>query len=458
MRDFNEAQAMLCLAALSYRGFHGVGVGELHVARMRQALARGFETLSPGSPRYEVVWGPVAYRTAFSTFDDAVVYVARRLNGPAQYVVAIRGTNPISAFDWIFGDFWSGWQVAWPYGSKAHDGAAKISLSTALGLSIIQHMRSAAPPSDAAADVWRQLASDPGRQLLDAATRHLAPLGDAMARRMRGAAAKVRAGLDAIGDAGERFVDPVIDRRLSSMAQAWRDDRRSEVVHAVFDALSTVGDEQSPNILRLLHGGVRLRGELATGPNLTAFLRAALEHAGGPVDVVITGHSKGGALAPTVALWLAETRGTQGVAPHEQWDPHQRSTVRCYAFAGPTAGNEAFAAHSNEIIGPQTHRIYNRLDLVPRAWVPKDLRAIKGLYVGVREIDLVNTLVEEVAGQIADLRYCQVGDHVTELPGTIDRTRSDFFDQVIHQHLEGYLRGLDLGGLVNTATFFSPLS
>lgn len=165
---------MLSLAVLSYRGFEDVGQGVFHVERLRQALRRGFRDLSPNPSEWDLAWGPVAYRAAFSAFDDSVVYVARRRAAVDQYVIAIRGTNPVSAFDWILGDFWSAQMLAWPHGAAPAE--AQISLSTALGLSIIQHMRSPAPASDAVTHLWRRLESDLGHTLRDAAANLLRPI------------------------------------------------------------------------------------------------------------------------------------------------------------------------------------------------------------------------------------------------------------------------------------------
>ena len=71
---------------------------------------------------------------------EAVMYVAQNLRKPTTFVVAIRGTNPISLSDWISGDLLATETVPWPYGSQS--AGADISLSTALGLSILQHLRS----------------------------------------------------------------------------------------------------------------------------------------------------------------------------------------------------------------------------------------------------------------------------------------------------------------------------
>src|SRR5258706_458728 len=56
----------------------------------------------------------------------------------ARYVVAIRGTNPVSAFDWLFGDFWACQVMQWPFTTEP----AAVSLSSALGLAVLQRLRS----------------------------------------------------------------------------------------------------------------------------------------------------------------------------------------------------------------------------------------------------------------------------------------------------------------------------
>ena len=72
-------------------------------------------------------------------------------------------------------------------------------------------------------------------------------------------------------------------------------------------------------------------------------------------------------------------------------------------------------------------------------------------------LKVVDDLIAQVSTDVARLGYRQVGRHVTELPGELDHTRTLFFDQFVYQHMEGYLRGMELGALMNTATFFSPL-
>ncbi len=60
-----------------------------------------------------------------------------------------------------------------------------------------------------------------------------------------------------------------------------------------------------------------------------------------PINICVTGHSLGGMLASTMALYLLENQST--------WDNSNNtaSTVAFVSFAAPTAGNAAFAAYSN---------------------------------------------------------------------------------------------------------------
>ena len=99
-----------------------------------------------------------------------------------------------------------------------------------------------------------------------------------------------------------------------------------------------------------------------------------------PIYVGVTGHSLGGCLAPTLALYLNDNPSL--------WDTnHSRRPSILYAisFAGPTAGNEAFASYSNAQFREQyaANRpprwnprvptncdvVQCSLDIVPLAWV-----------------------------------------------------------------------------------------
>jgi hypothetical protein len=76
---------------------------------------------------------------------------------------------------------------------------------------------------------------------------------------------------------------------------------------------------------------------------LAHFLHDEVQQSQSDVTIYVTGHSLGGALAPTTALWLTDTQGASLPEDEYCWDPDQKATVKTYAFAGATPGNGDFA-------------------------------------------------------------------------------------------------------------------
>ncbi|MBZ5715791.1 lipase family protein [Nannocystis pusilla] len=112
------------------------------------------------------------------------------------------------------------------------------------------------------------------------------------------------------------------------------------------------------------------------GTTLLDFLRTIVSQ---KVHITVAGHSLGGALAPTLAVWLADT--AQGLV--NPWDPKKNATIGAQAFAGPTAGNLAFALHSGLKLGTLLAPVYNTLDVVPHAWqelLTPSLSELPGIY------------------------------------------------------------------------------
>src|SRR5688572_14474170 len=140
-----EDKTMLALAALTYRGF-----GHHSEAAVDGLLRPWLPKLeAEGLGKWQLAWGPATFRTATSLFDDAMMYMARQSRPPGarpRYVIAIRGTNPLSMFDWVFGDMWVRLPVDWAPETQTA-ATAQISASTALGLAIVQHLAAEVPPS-----------------------------------------------------------------------------------------------------------------------------------------------------------------------------------------------------------------------------------------------------------------------------------------------------------------------
>jgi hypothetical protein len=247
---------------------------------------------------------------------------------------------------------------------------------------------------------------------------------------------------------------------VASILEDWTSRRSKRVFSLVGDALDALGDRHALDLLRLLEGGARLRAGLTDGVDLVTFLKGAVSVAEGDVDVCVTGHSKGGALASAVALRLASSRGDGNAVPQEYaWDPKGRATVRCFSYAGPTAGNKKFAACFDAMLGKTSVRVASKLDVVPHAWTDGDLEKIPTLYApGVGELPLLAELVAAIRSQLKSLRYAHPQSDVEWLSAEVDRHKKLYFKQLVHQHLDGYLRAMKLGPGISQRTFFDLLA
>lgn len=85
-------------------------------------------------------------------------------------------------------------------------------------------------------------------------------------------------------------------------------------------------------------------------------------------QVIVTGHSLGGALSPSLALYLKDNSALWGGS---------NAAVYCLSTAGPTPGNGDFATYYNTQLQNNTQRIWNDMDVVPRAWVQSLLTQVE---------------------------------------------------------------------------------
>jgi len=382
-------QVTLTLAGLAYRGFHDLLHGAAHTEVVRQALLDGLHTMAPLENEWCLVWGPVASRSGPDTFDSAAMYVVRHRREPARYVVAIRGTNPIAASDWLFGDFWVSTTVPWPY-ARAADRVA-VSASTALGLSKLQTMRSPRLSAEATATTKRPAVA---REVLQTQL------------------AEISAGWNRFAAEPSGWLeDHVVDRLRTAVNMPWMDLRPR--------SLPPAPDEGALDLL--------------------SFLAEEVRATDGPLDVAVTGHSKGGALATTVALWLKDALASPDAAEH--WDSRGGARVSSYAFAAPTPGNAAFADRIDHVLAGDHHHLRNANDIVTHAWQVDELERIPDLYAPRRTV--LEPLLPVIASRVRGLDYRQARVGVTTFAGALDAKRP-FEVEFIHQHLDAYLDELDL--------------
>ena len=461
-----DDQSMLALAMLSYRAFHELRPGELRLARLRRSILNGLEDVPPIAQRFDLVWGPAAYRAPLTVFDQNVMYVVKERTRP-RYVVVVRGTNPLSVVDWIFGDLWAGIDIAWPHAEAGGFPGARVSLSSHLAINILRHMRSSGPRPTATERVWRLIDEQAGEAIRRGARAILRPLGSPIEAGMRKLRMELRSDLRALKTDQALQATGSIEDRVAGMLAAHSSAPVRRIIERIGRRTGLQADVAQRELVRLLEGSFHLRSRLAPGSDLAHFLRAAVEMETGEVEVVVTGHSKGGALSSTLALWLAQTQGTDGVRPVLQWDRDRKAVVSCWSFAGPTAGNADFAALSDNVIGDRCHRVSNRLDMVPHAWqVRPGGRKAEGFFVenipkmygsDVHVIKTLGPLSRVVSRDVRSLDYRHVGKNITVLDSEVDPEKTLFTEQVAYQHMEAYLNGLGMGEYADTRTFFSLL-
>jgi hypothetical protein len=185
-------------------------------------------------------------------------------------------------------------------------------------------------------------------------------------------------------------------------------------------------------------------GTLAEGLTLTEFLTQLAAQCDGPLEVVTTGHSLGGALSPAMALWLVDTQ--------TDWDPAGRATVSTVPVAGFSPGNADFATYFEQKLAARTQRVRQTLDAIPYMYAKDDMEKIATLYAPL----IPNSSVFHISAEASILymklmgvSYQQIMTASAPLEGELHVESTRFVEQMLWQHVEGYLHLLGLEDSVN---------
>lgn len=170
-------------------------------------------------------------------------------------------------------------------------------------------------------------------------------------------------------------------------------------------------------------------GMPASGQNITTFLSGLV--ASGKVNLLFTGHSLGGALSPTLALWFKQSQNLPSY-----WDPNVNASISAVPFAGPTAGNQDFATFFNAQLGAVCDRIYNTLDVVPLVWETDTMKQLPSLYLPSIRMPLAEKLLVEFLEKIAR-GYVQPNTG-NRIPWDIQPEQKGYIAQAGVQHLHSY--------------------
>lgn len=442
----------LCLAAATYAGWSRFDQADEQETAVRTIVRKVLDRLHtevPALGRWQLLWGPACARTPGSLLDDAMVCLFRSVDDPTKVVVAVRGTNPAAPIDWVLGDFWVAAKVAWPF---ADDGAA-ISASTALGLGAVRQLR-ARPPADAESgslsNAFLGVLASVTKPIRTGALELLSKLAGDVSSDLYDSRARLRR-ISGLLPPLPMGTSPASQLDLATLELLWRNDGAlDDLQRTIQAAADRLADRRAFDLLRLFEGGTRLREHLeGGGTNLVEALRAATKQHP-KTDVIVTGHSKGAAVAVALATWLGDTQGNDAATAH-QWDPKGDATVHCIGFAGPSAGNGAFAKHAERVIRGTHVRVVNPLDAVPRAWVPATIETIGSMYEGTT-LPGLDVLAKVIAQRVTRLEHAHAGTE--ELLKPVLKPRASFVDQLIHQHLEAYLRAYALPEEIGMELFF----
>lgn len=128
-------------------------------------------------------------------------------------------------------------------------------------------------------------------------------------------------------------------------------------------------------ILFAMNGATYQNGVAGPAMPLLNFL---LKQTSNPIALCVTGHSLGGCLAGSLALYLKDNPSL--------WDTSGKSNVSCITFAAPTAGNATFAAYSDSrfggapnppnwdpALGTTCDAVRCNFDVAPLAWIASNL-------------------------------------------------------------------------------------
>jgi Lipase (class 3) len=124
---------------------------------------------------------------------------------------------------------------------------------------------------------------------------------------------------------------------------------------------------------------------------------------GGGARVFVTGHSLGGALSTTVALYLENARALA------------ETFYQVYTFAAPTVGLSDFAKlfdttfNGSDFNANSSWRVYNSWDLIPQCWAPGTLSGLSSWYPrpGPSQVPAVQAIIKGLQNRPKGLQYTQ---------------------------------------------------
>ncbi len=155
-------------------------------------------------------------------------------------------------------------------------------------------------------------------------------------------------------------------------------------------------------------------------------------------NIIVSGHSLGGALSPTYALYLADTLS--------QWSQEENVQISVMALAGATPGDAAFSNYYTSRLGATTNRVWNQFDVVPHGFEADMLKKVKSIYDGTFHTPgYISLVIDGLVLATANKHYTQL---MPETPGfsiPIWQKTSGFLDAALCNHICCYAMHFNVG-------------
>jgi hypothetical protein len=181
---------------------------------------------------------------------------------------------------------------------------------------------------------------------------------------------------------------------------------------------------------------IRHLKDSSNGKDIEKFLRdeAKQTHAAQPgqkITIYLAGHSLGGAMASTLALYL-----------NQNWtDSVLKPDLFSFNYAGPTVGNQEFASLSKQILADNSRRYANHLDVATRVWNQASMEKLPVLY-NEQKIPmphlLLKVLYDIAIPAIHDKKYIHI-EQYQEIHSKIVPDLDHYVAQMVYQHLIPYI-------------------
>jgi hypothetical protein len=120
----------------------------------------------------------------------------------------------------------------------------------------------------------------------------------------------------------------------------------------------------------------------------------------------------------------------------------EKAIIKAYTFAGPTAGNQNFAAYTENTFKENCKRYTNGYDIVCYTWNEEDLKTkVPVLYYPDIELDrITSSILKNLAEVVEKFGYIQPGDSF-DIPSKVNTDSvwlKTYITQEIYQHVCPY--------------------